>query len=182
MEADLVMREVELFIAASLDGYIADKDGSVNWLCGQDKNSENKDVYSEFIKDVDDIIMGWTTYHQIVTELSPDEWGYHGMKTYVITHKEEKSTDEIIFTDENPCDLVNELKKKPGKKIWICGGASVINQLMQSDLIDTYYIEVFPTILGGGVRLFDTLDKKIDLRLTGTLNYNGITDLIYTRR
>lgn len=96
------MKKVHLFIAMSLDGYIADSQGKVHWLEGQDEQSENIDSYSEFIKDIDTVIMGWNTYHQIVTELSPDEWVYKDLKTYVLTHKNIKSTNDIIFTDTDP--------------------------------------------------------------------------------
>ena len=71
------MRKVTLFIAMSLDGYIADSKGKVDWLEGQDENVESPDIYGEFIKDIDTVIMGRNTYDQIVTELSPDDWVYH---------------------------------------------------------------------------------------------------------
>lgn len=58
----------------SLDGYIADSKGGVDWLNGQGNDDENIDTYSEFTKTIDTILMGWNTYHQIVTELSPEEW------------------------------------------------------------------------------------------------------------
>ena len=76
------MRKISLFIAMSLDGYIADSKGSVEWLQGQG-DGEDIDTYSEFIKDIDTILMGWNTYHQIVTELSPNEWIYRDFITYV---------------------------------------------------------------------------------------------------
>lgn len=68
------MKKISLFIAMSLDGYIADNNGRVDWLNGQENDSENIDVYSEFVKNIDTVIMGWNTYHQIVTELSPNDW------------------------------------------------------------------------------------------------------------
>lgn len=67
------MRKVILFIAASLDGYIADNNGRVDWIVGQSSSEENIDTYSIFIKDVDTVVMGWNTYYQIITELSPSE-------------------------------------------------------------------------------------------------------------
>ena len=176
------MRKVILFIAMSLDGYIADKYGNVDWLNGQDKNEENIDTYSIFIKDIDTVIMGWHTYHQIVTELSPAEWVYSDLTSYVITHRELSSTDKIIFTQNNPCNIINELKQEKGKSIWVCGGADIIQQLIKNDLIDEYYISVIPTILGSGIRLFGTTSNEIKLKLINTQTYNGITDLIYTRR
>lgn len=175
------MRKTVLFIAMSLDGYIADKNGNVDWLNGQSRNEENIDTYSIFIKDVDAVVMGWNTYHQIVTELSPEEWVYADLTSYIITHRELSSTDKIIFT-KNTCDLVNKLKQEEGKKIWICGGANIIQQLVKADLIDEYYISVIPTILGSGIRLFGASPKEIKLKLVHTQTYNGITDLVYTRR
>lgn len=80
--------------------------------------------------------MGWNTYHQVVTKLSPTEWVYAELTSYVITHKELSSTDKIIFTQKNPCNIINELKQKQGKNIWICGGANVIQQLMNDNLIE----------------------------------------------
>lgn len=78
--------------------------------------------------------------------------------------------------------IVNELKREQGKNIWICGGANIIQQLINADLIDEYYISVIPTILGSGIRLFGTIPGEIKLKLVHTQTYNGITDLIYTRR
>jgi dihydrofolate reductase len=69
-----IMRKVILFIAMSLDGYIADCEGKVDWLEGLGNEEEMIDTYSEFVTQVDTVVMGFNTYHQIVTELSPDEW------------------------------------------------------------------------------------------------------------
>lgn len=175
------MRKIVLFIAMSLDGYIADKDGNVDWLEGEDKDAETLDSYSSFIKDVDSVIMGWNTYNQIETELSPGDWVYKDLTSYVITHRKEKSTDNIIFTDKDPRELLKELQETDGKNIWICGGANLANQLIEEDLIDEYYTSIIPTILGSGIRLFDA-NREIKLKLVMTKSYNGITDLVYTRR
>lgn len=176
------MRKIVLFIAMSLDGYIADDAGGVTWINGHGNDSENMDAYSEFIKDVDTVFMGWNTYHQIVTELSPNEWVYNGLTTYVVTHKNYNSSEQIRFTSENPTALLKKLKEEAGKDIWICGGASLIQQLMKEDFIDKYYISVIPTLLGNGIPLFGNMEKEIKLKLCKVQTYNGITDLIYVRR
>lgn len=180
------MRKISLFIAMSLDGYIADSKGGVDWLNGQDNDEdnddENIDTYSEFAKTIDTILMGWNTYHQVVTELSSKEWGYNEFTTYVITHNEHTSSENIRFVNINPVDLVKKLKEKKGKDIWICGGANLVQQLVNEDLIDYYYITVIPTLLGSGIRLFENTKHEIKLRLLNTQSYNGMTDLIYTRR
>ena len=87
-----------------------------------------------------------------------------------------------VFFKIQERDIVNQLKQEQGKNIWICGGANIIQQLMQADLIDEYYISVIPTILGSGIRLFGKIPKEIKLELVHTQTYNGITDLVYKRR
>lgn len=176
------MKKTVLFIAMSLDGYIADKNGDVSWLGGESKEDDDMVSYKEFMKDIDTVIMGARTYRQITEDISPDEWYYSGLTTYVITHHFETSSEDIRFTEESPVNLILRLQKEAGKDIWICGGASIINQLIKADLIDKYIINVMPIILGGGIRLFDDMDMEKKLRLLGTKNYNGIVDLIYERQ
>jgi len=166
----------------SLDGYIADSRGGTGWLEGQNPGENDLVSYEEFIRNVDTVIMGANTYHQLAAELSPGEWAYPTLTSYIITHTPRQSTDKIRFTDERPGQLVNRLKNETGKDIWICGGAAIVKQLMQADLIERYYINVIPTILGGGIRLFDTLEKEVKLKLIETRSYNGITDLVYEKR
>ena len=174
------MRKEILYIAMSLDGYIAAKEGGVDWL-NEYGDIEENDSYSIFLKEIDTIIMGYTTYHQIATELSPDQWVYEDLDSYVITHHTIPSSPKIKFVNENPCKLVEGLTKKEGKDIWICGGANIVDQLMQGDMIDRFYISVIPTILGDGIRLFGTLDFERKLKLIRTRDYDGITEIVYDR-
>lgn len=176
------MRRVVLFIAMSLDGYIADRDGGVDWLAGQDPQAETPDTYSAFIKDVDTVIMGWNTYRQVTEELSPGHWVYGDLTCYVVTHRKLPARDRICFTGGDPCRLVADLRREPGRSIWICGGASLIRQLAEADLIDEYDISVIPTLLGGGIPLFAPTGKRTDLALVQSESRNGITRLIYRRR
>ncbi len=183
------MRKIRLYISMSLDGYIADKNGDVSWLSGHGQDEENIDTYSEFIKNVDTVIMGWNTYHQIVTELSPQEWVYADLKSYVITHRNRSvsedttfTEEDITFTSESPCQLAENLRSGEGKDIWICGGAEVVRQLMERDMIDVYHIAVMPTILGGGIRLFGEMKEEKKLRMIDTQSYNGIIETVYERR
>ena len=176
------MRKVVLYIAMSIDGYIADKNGKVDFIKGQNDIEQNGDSYTNFIKKVDTVVMGWNTYHQIVTELSPNKWVYNDMTSYVITHRALKSTENIVFTQTAPCDLIKQLKQQKGDKIWICGGANIIQPLIQYELIDEYMISIIPTILGSGIRLFGETQQQIKLKLIQTQYDNGITELIYKKR
>ena len=82
------MRKAVLFIAVSLDGYIADQNGQVDWLNGQEPGEDNGDSYSQFIQTVDTVVMGGRTYRQVAEELSPGQWPYQGLTSYVVTHRE----------------------------------------------------------------------------------------------
>ena len=181
------MRKTVLYIGMSLDGYIADPNGGVGWMNGQEESAENGDSYENFIKTVDTVIMGWNTYHQVTTELSAGEWVYEGLTTWVITHRtaeegEKAAKSPLLFTDRSPCDLVKRLKKEEGKNIWICGGADIVRQLMGEDLIDIYHISILPVLLGDGIRLFDAEEKTKKLRLVRMDSANGIAELVYVRR
>lgn len=176
------MRKTILFIAMSLDGYIAGRDGSVDWLRGQEPGQDDMSSYDAFIRGIDTVVMGWTTYHQIVTQLSPGQWAYGGMTSYVLTHRPLPSTEEIRFVREDTCALIRRLKREPGKDIWICGGAGVIQPLLRDALIDRFHLSVIPVILGDGIRLFQPMDTGIPLRSAAVRRYNGIVDLVYEPR
>lgn len=178
----MAVREAVLYIAASLDGYIADRGGGVDWLSGQGDAGEPEDSYSAFVQDMDTVVMGWNTYHQVVTELSPGKWVYSALKSYVVTHREVPPAENIQFVGETPCDLIRRLRQEPGRGIWICGGAKIIQPLVEADLIDRYHISVIPTLLGSGIRLWGGTARELKLRLTRTRSYDGITELVYTRR
>ncbi|MBO1265897.1 dihydrofolate reductase [Proteiniclasticum sp. SCR006] len=174
------MRKVVLYIAMSLDGYIADGTGGVGFLTGDGSEPDHPGSYASFLSTVDTIVMGHTTYHQLTTELSPDQWVYEGKETYVLTSRALPSTDEVIFTKEPMENLLDRLKGEEGQDIWICGGASVVSQAM--NFIDRFCITVVPVILGDGISLFGKRMQEIPLELISILKYNGMVDLMYERR
>ena len=177
------MRDVVLFIAMSLDGYIASPDGGIDWLGGEDADANVAGSYERFIAGVSDIVMGHTTYRQLTTELLPGAWPYAAQRTHVLTHREIASAPEgVAFTNEELETLIARLKRESGGEIWLCGGASVAQQAMRLGLIDRYHINVMPTIRGAGIRLFDALPQPLPLRLLSTERYNGIVDLVYVPR
>ncbi len=171
-------KEVVVYIAMSLDGYIADAKGGVHWLCGDGSDENNEGTYPKFMETVDTILLGYTTYHQIISELSPNAWPYAGKQCYVFTHKPLHSKNGIFFVQEDIQTCIRKLKQMGGKNIWVCGGASIINQCMALKLVDEYTISIIPTILGEGIRLFTTHDKH-SLQLISTTHYNGIVDVTY---
>ena len=161
------MRSIILYIAMSLDGYIADREGGVDWLTGQEPGQDIPDSYSTLLERIDTVLLGWNTYHQL---------------SYVFTHRSLPPKEGITFSDADPCALVRELKARPGRDIWLCGGAALAQALAAAGLIDRYEITVIPTLLGGGVPLFGALEQEQKLRLLGTDTFNGMAELIYVPR
>lgn len=177
------MKKAVLYIAVSLDGYIADSRGLVEWIKGDDDAVEPEDTFTPFFSNVDTVIMGRKTFDQIVAELSPGRWPYAGATTYVLTHRNDTdATGNIVFKNMDVCLLLEELKRDAGDNIWICGGAEVVRPLVGKNMIDTYHLAIIPVILGGGIRLFDGSAPKIDLTLVETKRYNGIVEVVYSRR
>lgn len=176
------LRKIVLYIAMSLDGYIADEAGGVDWLGGQEPEANGYDSFAEFVPGVDTVVMGWNTYRQVREELAQDEWPYAGLACYVLTHRKPPEDENVQFVAEPAGDLLRRLRELPGRDIWICGGAAVVQQLMQADLIDRWHIAVVPQLLGSGLPLFAQQPTGQALRLLHTLSYNGIVELIYERR
>ncbi len=176
------MRKTILFLAVSVDGYLADRRGGVDWLTGQDPGAETQDTFARFREGIDTVVMGWKTYHQVVTELSPGVWPYQGLTTYVVTHRALASTQELRFTSEDPVELVRRLREGPGRDLWVCGGANLAGQLLAAGMVDRLQLSVIPTLLGDGIRLFPGGLEETRLRLLELHSDNGIVELVYERR
>lgn len=171
--------KIILYIATSLDGFIATKDGSVKWL---DKYNElGEDLgYNEFVKSINAVILGNTTYEQI---LSFDcDYPYKNQKSYVFANNEYKD-DNVTFVNEDVKKFIEGLDKKKDHKIWLVGGANIVNQFLEHDLIDEFKIFVMPEILGRGIRLFskENSDKLLVLKDSKSFK-SGIVELNYKKK
>lgn len=172
-------RKVIVYIATSLDGYIARKDGEIDWLLGDGSESQVDNGYKQFFDEVDTVIMGNTTYKQI---LSWGDYPYKGTKGYVYTTKVGKNTEDVTFTSESPTDLIKRLKSQSGKAIWMVGGAGVLDAFMKEDLIDEYIIAVAPVLIGEGISLFKEKNPEIKLTLKAVKAFDGFVQSHYVRR
>lgn len=176
------MRTTILYIAMSLDGFIADSRGGVDWLEGDGNAADGPAIYDALIDAIDTIVMGRATFDQIVTELSPERWPYGDLLTYVITHRPLPEQANIRFTTETPAALLKRLRSTSGKAIWICGGAAIAQELLACDLIDRLQLTLIPILLGSGIRLFDQSDHAKPLRLVAVKEAGGMVELTYERR
>lgn len=169
-----------LYIAMSVDGYIADKNGGIDFLYETPMPSPDLD-YEAFYSSIQAIVLGGITYRQVKNELSPDQWPYLGMPCYVYTHQQDLDDPNICFTQLPPKQLLETIWKEHPGNIWIIGGGNIICSFMQENLIDEYYIYVQPTILGDGIPLFPADFPKINLNLIGCRRIGEIVELLYQK-
>ena len=175
------MRKLSLYIASSLDGYIAKPDGSIKWL-EEFPNPEQSDFgYSEFLKDVDTLLFGAKTYRQVLTL---GEWPYADKQTFVFSRNPQRTHDEhATFVSGDIAHFVSDLKQKDGGTIWLVGGGEINSLLLNNNLIDEIILTLVPIVLGDGIPLFakEKLDKQLHLKDSKTFT-NGMIQLTYTRQ
>ncbi|MGL4524313.1 MAG: dihydrofolate reductase family protein [Spirochaetia bacterium] len=167
-----------LYIAISLDGYIADRQGGVDWLNTFDdghKDKHSKD-YNNFIATIDSIIMGRTTYEQILTFGS---WCYEGKISYVLTNDVNYSCEHAVVVQPNEVDMHAKIK---GKHLWVMGGAKTVEKCLEVGMINELIITVIPVILGSGIPLFGENNRLEWLDLDGVKQTGRVVELRYSRK
>lgn len=145
------MSKVILYIATSQDGFIADKDGDVNWLSQPEDDSDLEVVgYKNLMQRIDTIIMGSNSYKQI---LGFGNWACVDKKTYVFTSQNIQS-EVAHVTNETPFEFMAKLKEQQLKKdIWLLGGAKLAQSFAKYNLIDEIILTTVPQILGDGIAI-----------------------------
>lgn len=175
------MRKISLFIATSLDGYIAKPDDDLSFLRLMEKEGEDYG-YEEFTNTIDTVIVGRRTYDYVLEEIGPSHYDNGQRDVYVITRTERPQVGKTIFYTGDITELVKRLKSEKGKNIYCDGGAEIINELLKHDLIDEFIISVIPVLLGDGIKLFK--DGRPEQRLefiTAKTFETGLIQLYYRR-
>ena len=176
------MRKISLFIAMSLDGYIAKPNDDLSFLKLVEKAGEDYG-YAEFTSKIDTIIIGRKTYDYVVNEIGASHYDNGQRDIYVITRTERPQVGRTTFYTGNITELVKQLKSENGKNIYCDGGAEVINELLKHNLIDEFIISVIPVILGNGTRLFkDGRPEQALEFITAKTFETGLAQLHYKRK
>lgn len=168
-------REVILYIAASLDGFIAKEDDDLQWL--EETEGEGDNGYSEMYDSIDTTIMGKRTYDYVMEHA--EAFPYPDKKNYVFTTSVQGSTEYVDFVDEDVVAFTKKLKEQQGSKIWMVGGSDILDDFVKENLIDEYIITVTPHILGAGIPLFRENNSQIDLVLVSTIRFGQFVQLHY---
>ncbi|MCE7042714.1 dihydrofolate reductase family protein [Dyadobacter sp. CY312] len=176
------MRKLSLFIATSLDGYIAKPNDDLSFLKLVEKEDEDYG-YAEFIAIVDTIIIGRKTFEYVQREIGISHYDNGERDVYVVTSTERPRLGRIQFYNGDIARLVENLKIAEGKGIYCDGGADLINELLKNDLIDELVISVVPVLLGNGTRLFKDTRPEQMLEFVSVKTFEtGLVQLKYQRK
>ena len=164
------MRKIKLFIACSLDGFIARGDGGIDWLFNGDYG------YKKFYNSVDTVLMCRKTY-ELALKLGET---YKDKRAIVFTRQKNlKKFSDIEFISDI-VSFTKKLKIEKGKDIWLVGGGEIVSVFLNNNLIDEMQIFVHPIILWKGIKLFPNIKKEVRLRLVDTFKFeDGLVKMEY---
>jgi dihydrofolate reductase len=172
-------RSVILYIAMSLDGYIAAPGDDLSFLSMVEAAGEDYG-YADFIDTVDTVVLGRKTYDWVMKQVT--DFPHADKEAYVITRTPRPAVGNTNFYTGDVGKLIRQLKHASGKKIFIDGGAELVQALLKENLIDEYIISVIPVLLGDGIALFSRGLPKIPLALKQVKSYKtGLVQLHYSR-
>lgn len=168
--------KVVLYIAMSLDGYIARPDGSVDWL--MDVEADGGDGgYGEFYKTVGTVVMGRLTYDEVLV-LSED-FPYADKPCYVLSRSKQTPAPHVVFTDEALTTLIPRLKLTSEGDVWLVGGGQLVADFLEANLLDELQITIIPKVLGEGIPLFPQGTMPSTFHLTHIQKIGQMASLIY---
>lgn len=177
---------VTIHMAASLDGFIARKDGRVDWLETSDDfaRGETLDpgVVEAFLASIDCYVMGARTYETALDfEAKGLGWSYGDTPTFVLTHRElPRIRKTVEFCSGDLARIVNERLRPAFQRIWFVGGGSLCGECLRRALADEVCYSILPILIGDGIRFFDQLDRDVTLHLTDVKAYkSGMVELRY---
>jgi dihydrofolate reductase len=172
-------RKVILFIAASIDGYIAGPGDDLGFLSIVENDGQDYG-YTAFIETVDTVILGRRTYDKVLSFGIP--FPHADKETYVVTRSPRASEGKVNFFTGNLDSLVKELKAGPGKNIFVDGGAQVVHEMLRLDILDEMVISTIPVLVGDGIRLFQDNRAQQSWRLLHSQGFpSGLVQNHYER-
>jgi len=154
------MRKLILYIAQTIDGFIATREGSVEWL--NEPDNPNADInaygYMDFYNSIDTTLIGYNTYNVILNFGIP--FPYPDKKNYVFSKNHSKLDDNPVeFISSDIVEFVANLKEEKGKNIWLIGGGQINKILLNANLIDEIILGIKPVVIGQGIKLFADNDN-----------------------
>ncbi|WP_204141351.1 dihydrofolate reductase family protein [Halomicronema sp. CCY15110] len=164
-----------LYIATTLDGYIASVDGGIDWLTELDVGSADVG-YEAFYHTIEALVMGATTYEQVLTF---GDWPYAQKPSYVMTRRSLTSDRADVTFVPDVETLLAEVEHSGCQRVWLVGGGQVAAEFMRRGLVHEWIVAIAPVILGDGVSLYQNVPFQ-PLRLINSRQFqSGLVELHY---
>jgi dihydrofolate reductase len=168
--------QCSVFVATSLDGFIARPDGRIDWLAVVEQQNEDYG-YRRFFDSIDTLVMGRKTYETVLG--FGGDWPYAGKRCIVLTSGEPPAKVNAELCAEAPAPLVDRLTSEGSKRIYVDGGV-VIQSFLAAGLVTDMTISIVPVLLGDGVRLFGKMSADVRLGLVRSRSFgSGLVQLEY---
>lgn len=170
---------VTIHMVASLDGFIARKDGSIDWLETTDVFEEGEtldpDYVREFLETIDCYVLGSRTYETALDfEAKGFGWSYGDKPTFVLTRRElRKARETVEFIAGDLAQLVNGRLRPNYASIWFVGGGAIAGECLRRGLADEVRYSIAPVLIGDGIAFFDGLDRDVALHLVEAKAYKS---------
>ncbi|MEI6947899.1 dihydrofolate reductase family protein [Paraflavisolibacter sp. H34] len=173
-------REVVLYIAMSLDGYIAAEGDNIDFLSTVEYAGEDYG-YADFQTTVDTLIWGRRTYDKVLS--MGVDFPHKDKKCYVLSRSRSGTEGFVEFYNGSLQELIGGLKAQEGKNIYCDGGGEIVSELLRHSLIDQLIISVIPHLVGSGIRLFHDNRPEQTLALKRSITYpSGLVQLWYQKK
>ena len=169
------MGKVVFYGAISLDGFLADQQDGLTWLFETETGEQT--TYEAFFKTIDTTLMGRKTYQEAKKLLS-GALLYPDKENYVFSRTLSAPLPDATIVEEDPAAFIHAHK---AKNIWVVGGGQLLQPLLEADLIDEWYIQIAPVLLGSGKRLFQEGDYASRLQFVDTTQMGELIELHYVR-
>lgn len=173
------MRKVVFYGAISLDGFLSDEKDDLQWLFDTDLAGQS--TYEMFEKQVDTVVMGRITYQE-AKKINGKAPFYPGKEKIIFSHTKKETEKEEQVVSGDIVGIVQSLKEQEGEMIWIVGGGTIVKSLLEKNLIDEYWIQIAPVLLGKGKRLFEEGDYRYRLEFVETTQMGELTELHLKRK
>ena len=164
--------KASVYIATSLDGFIARENGDIDWLPGRGSEGSDEDYgYKEFMDTVDVLVMGRKTYEKVLTF---NEWPYGDKPVVVLSSGSVNIPEHLARSVESmscsPAELVRQLSERGARHLYVDGGKT-IQGFLDAGLLQQLIITRVPILIGGGIPLFGQLKRDIKLRHSDTRQF-----------
>lgn len=176
-------RRLLYYGAVTLDGYLAGTQDQLAWLY-ETYLGEAGTTYDDFIQSVDTLVMGRVTFEESLVSLEPlDEWlGERDLLVFSRNRSYTHSHPRVRVVYEEPAEYLRNLVETEGRDIWFVGGGQLLKPVLEADLVDEWWLQIAPVLLGRGKRLFEDGDYSRRLEFVETKQMGELVELRYRKK